>query len=440
MNNELQSICSPQRHLSRRSLLRTAAGGVFFSALAQHLAAEEIAGKNTASDGRPKSVILLWMEGAPSQLETFDPHPGSMIGGDVKAIDTTTPGLRISELLPATAQQMHLSTLVRSVTSREGDHFRAQYNQRTGYRLDPTLVHPSIGAILCNQQSSNLDIPRHVTILPGEMPGRGGYLGAQYDAFKVYDPAQPVPDVRSKVDNERFDLRVKGLLDKIEPDFAAGRLRDLQRTRTLHSATTLAAKEMMSSDQLDAFDVSSESQSVRDSFGDTPFGRGCLAASRLIEVGVRCVEVTLGGWDSHVNNHELQSGRCKILDAGLAALLARLEERGLLDSTLVVCGGEFGRTPTINPAAGRDHWPHGFSTLLAGGGIQRGKVYGATSPKVIENAIAKEKKHLDRPVDVSDIQATILKALGVRYNRVIDTPVGRPMHLSQGSPIEELLV
>ena len=195
---------------------------------------------------------------------------------------------------------------------------------------------------------------------------------------------------------------------------------------------------MMSSEQLDAFDVSKESKATLAEFGDSAFGRGCLAASRLIEVGARCIEVTLGGWDSHAANHTLHESRCGVLDPALASLLKRLEERDQLDNTLVVCGGEFGRTPQINPAAGRDHWPHGFSVLLAGAGIRRGHVYGATSPD--------PKLDSDKPLDdiedtvtVADLHATILSTLALEYDLEQDTPIGRPMKRSEGEPIGAIL-
>ena len=192
----------------------------------------------------------------------------------------------------------------------------------------------------------------------------------------------------------------------------------------------------MSSDQLTAFDVKEEPQAELDAFGDHPFGRSCLAASRLVEVGVRCVEVTLSGWDSHINNHSLQSSAAGTLDEGIAALLKRLEERGLLESTLVVCGGEFGRTPQINPAGGRDHWIHGFSTLLAGGGIRRGHVHGATGP---EPNADKPDAHVESPVTIPDLHATILSTLGLDPTEELDTPIGRPMKRSEGEVIESII-
>lgn len=405
------------------------------SSLARRLAwADE---QGLTDSARPRNVILLWLEGGPSQLETFDPHPGGRIGGDVKSIPTSARGIEIADLLPQTAEQMHLASLVRSVTSKEGDHERAVYNVKTGFRPDPTLKHPSIGAVLCHVDDRGGDIPRHISIVPNNSPGRGGYLGAKYDAFKVNDPAGPVPDIRRPIEKERYDRRLDDLW-KLEQEFRRGRLRNLESSRTLHETATRSALTMMSSEQLNAFDVSEESKDTLDAFGDSPFGRGCLAATRLIEVGARCVEVTLGGWDSHVTNHTLQSSACENLDPGLASLLKRLEERELLDSTLVICGGEFGRTPQINPADGRDHWPHGFSILMAGCGIRRGAVYGATA--------SEPKLDPDKPLDdvsdvttIADIHATALSVLGVEYDFEEDTPIGRPLKRSEGTPIRDIM-
>jgi uncharacterized protein (DUF1501 family) len=189
---------------------------------------------------------------------------------------------------------------------------------------------------------------------------------------------------------------------------------------------------MMTSEQLQAFDVRSEPSEVQAAYGDTPFGRGCLAARRLIEVGVRCVEVNLNGWDAHVNNHEAHRLQLQTLDPALAALLADLRRRDLLDRTLVVCGGEFGRTPKINRAAGRDHWPAGFSILAAGGRLRRGHVHGTTDPEG-------GKVPLEKGTRLGDLHATLLTALGIDPAHEVTTDVGRPMKLADGTPLAELL-
>src|SRR5262249_59919087 len=272
------------------------------------------------------------------------------------------------------------------------------------------------------------DIPRHVSILPGAWPGRGGFLGDEYDAFKTGDPAQKIPDVTALVGPERDQQRVKDL-DVVEQAFARGRKRRVEETG--HQATIKAARTLMSSDQLRAFEVSQEPKEVLKGYGDTPFGRGCLAARRLIDVGVRCVEVTLDGWDSHVDNHKIQRGRVDVLDPAFAALIRDLKERRLLERTVVMCLGEFGRTPQINRLGGRDHWPNGFSVVLAGGGIRGGQVLGATDPEGKESPVD--------PVSVGDIHATVLTAVDVDPQKIFTSPIGRTVRLSEGKPLPQLL-
>jgi uncharacterized protein (DUF1501 family) len=189
---------------------------------------------------------------------------------------------------------------------------------------------------------------------------------------------------------------------------------------------------MMTSEQLKAFDVSQEPAAVAAEYGDTPFGRGCLAARRLIEVGVRCVEVTLGGWDAHVNNHEIHKARARVLDPAFAALLSDLSRRDLLERTVVLCCGEFGRTPKVNPLGGRDHWPGGFSLAIAGAGVRGGLAIGQTDPEGIKDPV--------RPTTIEDVHATVLTALGVNPGKENTAPAtGRPIKLSAGKPIRELL-
>lgn len=430
-----QAACGRRTHLTRRSLLKLSAAGAWFSWT--HVA-EALARAGQQQDRqRPRSVIVLWMQGGPSQLDSFDPHPKSKIGGGIKAIETSAPGVSIAEALPQLAERMHQVALVRSVTSKEGDHERATYNAKTGYRPDPTLVHPALGAVVCHQLSDAVEIPRHVSILPGAWPARGGYLGDQYDAFKTGDPSQPIPDVEPIVAQPRFERRIRDL-QLLDQTFTRGRLQDLEASKTLHATATQSALRMMNAEQLSAFDVREEPQAVRRAYGDTPFGRACLAAVRLVDAGVRCVEVTLDGWDSHINNAELQLRQVGILDPAMAAMLRDLEQRDLLSQTLVVCGGEFGRTPWINRLEGRDHWPHGFTIALAGGGIRGGQVIGATSPDPREET-EDRLADLQDPHPIADIHATIFAALGIDFQRELMTPVGRPMKICEGQPITQLL-
>jgi uncharacterized protein (DUF1501 family) len=377
-----------------------------------------------------RSVILLWLAGGPSQRDTFDPHPDARIDGGTAAIATAARGVQLARGFERLADQMGSVALVRSLVSKEGDHERGTYLMKTGYRPDPTVEHPSIGAICCHElPTGGTDIPRHVSILTGRWPSRGGFLGGEYDAFQVGDPKGHLPDVTALAPVPRDSARVRDL-EVVERAFARGRVSRV--AATLHRETLARARVMMGSEQLKAFDVSQEPAAVRAEYGDTAFGRGCLAARRLIEVGVRCVEVTLDGWDAHVNNHEIHARLVKELDPAFSALLRDLARRGLLDRTVVACGGEFGRTPKVNVAGGRDHWTNGFSLALAGGGLRGGLAIGKTDPE--------GGKDPTRPTTVEDVHATILAALDLDPARENIAPAtGRPIKLSAGRPIRELL-
>ena len=412
--------------ISRRNVLELAAGlGLSFLLPGLEGRAADTRGKE-----RPKSLITLWMGGAPSQLETFDPHPGTMIGGDTQGIDTKLPGVQVSHLLPHMAEQIHEMCLIRSMVSKEGDHERASYLIKTGYRPDPTLIHPSLGAIVAHELPvGGVEIPRHISILNSQWPGRGGFLGDDYDPFKVLDPKQNLQNMKAKVENDRQSRRLKDL-DVVEKTFR--NRRKIQSDATLHQDTVRRALTMMTSEQLKAFQFEDEPAEIRAAYGDTPFGAGCLIARRLVEVGVRSIEVNLDGFDTHANNFSGQSTQAKIFDPAFAALIHDLKRRDLFDSTVVLWTGEFGRTPAINNVAGRDHWPTGFSCVVGGGGFQKGLVIGETDPEG-------KKTDPSDPIEIYDLFATIMKTLGVEYNKEVTTPIGRPMALCKGKPIERLL-
>jgi uncharacterized protein (DUF1501 family) len=424
------AISSLEHHaMHRRGLLKLGAlgGAAWLTSVAESLAQQ--------AEAKPKhhpaarSLIVLWMGGGPSQLETFDPHPGKKISGDTRAINTALSGIQLAEGLERTAELMESISLIRSLMSKEGDHERGTYLVKTGYRPDPTAVHPSIGAITCHELSAvGVDIPRHISILPGRWPSRGGYLGDGYDAFQTGDPGQKIADFAARVSNVRYERRLADL-SVLEEQFARGRKK--AAAATLHRDTVAGARRMMTSEQINAFDVSQESITTRAAYGNTPFGRGCLAARRLIEVGARCVEVTLDGWDSHANNHEVHTRLKGVLDPALSALINDLRQHGTWDSTIVLVAGEFGRTPTINRLAGRDHWPHGFSMALSGGAIRGGQVIGETDPE--------GGRRVDDPKQISDIHATLLNALGLDPTKQLVSPAGRPIKLADGEPISQLL-
>lgn len=412
--------------INRRDVLGLAAAwGLSFALPPMDLRAAQKRGPE-----RAKSLIVLWMAGGPSQLETWDPHPGTKTGGEVKAIKTKTNGLEISDLFPQTAEQIDCMNVIRSLVSKEGDHERGTYMVKTGYRPEPTLRHPTLAAILETELPiAGVEIPRHVALGDSQWPSWGGFLGAEHDAFKIYNPGFDLHNMQSFRSKESQSRRVDNL-NVLEKSFQAGRM--AQAKKTLHGDAIKRALLMMSSEQLRAFKIQDEPEAVRKAYGDSQFGRGCLVARRLVQEGVRSIEVTLNGWDSHARNMEFHRTNAAILDPAFAALLHDLKQHDLLQSTVVLCIGEFGRTPAINPLEGRDHWPTGFSCVIGGGGLTSGKVIGQTDP---------EAKKIDPsdPVLVPDLYATILSLFGVEYNKEVLTPIGRPMTYTSGKPIEKLL-
>ena len=410
----------------RRSLLVAAASlGISFTLPALPARAARRRGAE-----RPRSLLVIWLAGGPSQLETFDPHPGSPSGGPTRAIDTAIPGVQIAADYPIVAALLDRFALVRSLVSKEGDHERGQYTVKTGYRPDPNLIHPALGAIAAHElPAPGLELPRFISLGAAEFPSRGGYLGTEFDPYRVFAPGQKGQNLVPHVDADRQARRL-GALDVLSRSFEAGRSEMVRRT--YHDRTLREALGLMSSEQLAAFDLDGESESVKALYGDSDFGRGCLVARRLIEAGVRSVEVTLSGFDTHARNFAGHSAQAKLLDPALGALVGDLADRHLLESTVLVVMGEFGRTPSINPLDGRDHWPHGFSCLLGGAGIAVGQVIGATDP----DGLAKMPSD---PVEIPDLSATVLAALGIDFAREVATPVGRPMKLSSGNAIGRLL-
>jgi hypothetical protein len=379
---------------------------------------------------RKKSLITIWLEGGPSQLETWNPHPGTKIGGPTKTISTSLSGLQIADTFPQMAAEIQALSVIRSLVSKEGDHERGSYLLRTGYRPDPTLRHPSLGAILVNQlPDASIVLPQHIAIGNSNWPPRGGFLGDQFDAFRVFEPGQPVPNLGSRVPTTRQKQRLANL-EVVSKTFEKGRRRQVERT--LHQHTIEHALEMMSTDQLRAFQIDSEPKKLRDAYGNTPFGRGCLVARRLVETGVRAIEVALTGFDTHANNFNGHRDNARILDPAFATLLRDLRERDLLHSTVVLCIGEFGRSPAINPLDGRDHWPSGFSCLIGGGGFKSGLLIGSTDPAGV-------KKEPADPIEVADLFATLLRAFDIDPAHEVITPIGRPMAFSKGKPIARLL-
>jgi uncharacterized protein (DUF1501 family) len=259
---------------------------------------------------------------------------------------------------------------------------------------------------------------------------RGGFLGGRFDALRVREPGSPGRDMKAWLAESRQQRRLENL-DVVAQAFTRGR--SVVVDRTMHTHNLDAALKMMNSDQLKAFQLDDESASTRAAYGESNFSRGCLVARRLIEQGVRAVEVTLQNFDTHDQNFGKHGELASVLDPALAALLADLHSRDLLTSTVVLCLGEFGRTPKINGADGRDHWPHGFSCLVGGGDLRSGVLIGATDPEG-------ERESPEDPIPVPDLYATVLNGLGIDPTVQVDTSIGRPIRYSDGTPIDRLLV
>lgn len=373
-----------------------------------------------------RACILLWMQGGPSQLDTFDPKPGHANAADVAAIDTAVPGIKISQNLPHLAQSMRDLCVLRSVNSKEGNHPRATYLMHTGYLPTASVKHPSLGALVAQQLGDpSFDLPSFVRVGDGNTRGAGGggFLGVTYDPFVVQDASRAPNNTTIPVADTRFRRRL-GLLSDLEGEFARrGGEQEVGDHRKLYDK----ASKLVLSPQMDTFDLASESPKVRESYGNTPFGNGCLLARRLVAAGVTFVEVNLGNWDTHDNNTDRCATLCQQMDQPFAALIADLREQGLLDRTMVCWMGEFGRTPKVNPRGGRDHFPKAFSAVLAGGGIRGGQVIGST------DASGEEIK--DHPIGVPDLLRTICHGLHVDADKENMSNIGRPLKVVDGGTV-----
>ncbi|MFQ5490868.1 MAG: DUF1501 domain-containing protein [Phycisphaerae bacterium] len=409
--------CDEYNRLTRRSFLGTAGAfgaGAFLGLLDPRLLWAEPAG-----DARAKSTILLWMAGGQSHLDTWDPKPGTETGGPTQAIDTAVAGIRISEHLPMVAGQFDDVALVRSLTGTEGNHDRATYQLHTGYPPIGSFEHATLGSVFAKQLTvGDPDLPAYITINGRRWPA--GHLGSKYAAFHIGSATEPAQNLtfHRSVDAKRFEARLK-LLRRLDAKFAdAHRKEEVIQAYADHYN---AAHRMMKSPKAAAFDLTRERPEVRQAYGMSQFGQGCLLARRLVQQGVRFVEVSLGGWDTHQENFTRTADACKTLDQALATLLEDLRHRELLPHTLVVLCSEFGRTPKINANQGRDHWPRVWSAVLAGGGVAGGRVVGASD--------AQGREVADRPVQIAELQATICHLMGVDHHRKLDAPDGRPIRI-----------
>jgi len=374
---------------------------------------------------RQMACILLWMGGGPSQFETFDPKPGTAHGGETKAIDTSVPGIRIAEHWPRMAKVMDDVAVIRSMSNKEGNHQRATYQLHTGYAPSGSVKHPGFGSVTAAELGDpKFDLPHIVSVGGGGMTVGAGMLGAAYEPFQVNDPLKPPANVIPPVPAGRFAGRM-GLLARLEgAGFGAKGGGDrVKEHATLYKQTA----GMILSPRMKTFDLEHEDSAIRDAYGRTPFGQGCLLARRLVEAGVTFVEVRSGNWDHHQKVGENVARNAAAVDPGFAMLVADLKSRGLLDRTLVVWMGEFGRTPKINPNAGRDHFPRVFNVALAGGGVKGGRVLGASA------ADGSEVK--DRPVAVNDLLRSFCHALKIDPAKENMSPQGRPIKIVDGGKV-----
>ncbi len=418
--------------LSRRDWLRLTTAGVLGASTSGWF---EALARETAKDPqRKRSCILLWMSGGPSQLDTFDLKPGHANGGPFKPIATSVTGIKVSEHLPQVAKFMDHMALVRSLTSKEGDHGRATFLLRTGYPPQGPIEYPSIGALVSKELGDDgSELPNFVSVAPNRGVNQAafgsGFLGPRHAPLIVgetrgqgendIDRALRVRDLtpRAEIDTDRTGARIE-LLKQVQSDFIESHP-DLPGLSHQHAYDR--AVRLMRTTAAKAFDLDKEKAAVRDSYGRNLFGQGCLLARRLVERQVPFVEVALDGWDTHGQNAATVRSLSQTVDAAWAGLMRDLKERGLLDTTLIVWMGEFGRTPKFPRADGRDHWPNSFSAVLAGGGIKGGQVIGDTGS---DGEGIKE-----RPVTVPEFLATICQALGIDHQKQNLSNVGRPIRI-----------
>ncbi len=441
-----------QFDLHRRDLLRTMGVGLFGTTCARWLPA--LAAEVAHDPRRTRHCILLWMAGGPSQTDTFDMKPGHANGGDFKEAATRAPGLRFSEHLPKLAEHGERIAVVRSLNTKEGDHARGAQLVRTGHPPMGDVAYPSIACSLAKQLTdAEQPLPSYVSVAPPLQINPAafgpGFLGASYAPALVGTSAIGPANVVRQLQGNNFaelkldDLDMPSSLDARQQTRRMELWNMLERrfldhagagAFETHHAVYRKAVDMMRPEVRAAFDLTGEKDEVRRKYGPGQFGQGCLLARRLVERGVPFVEVALGdglGWDTHADNFTQVKRLSEELDAGWATLMTELDERGLLDSTTIMWMGEFGRTPQINPMAGRDHFPAAWSCVLAGGGIAGGQAYGRTSA---DGTMVEESQ-----VAIGDVLATLSTALGVPPENENYTPEERPIKVAEGTPISAIL-
>ncbi|SFH60931.1 DUF1501 domain-containing protein [Planctomicrobium piriforme] len=437
-----QASCAPAhfRQLSRRGFLSVgvlAGTGLTLPTLLARQAQAEL--KDYANfDGTAKSIIHIFLPGGVAQQESFDPKPYAPIEyrGEMKSIETKLPGVRFGETFKNTAQIADKLCIIRSMSHGEAAHERGTHNMFTGYRPSPALQFPSIGSVVSQQLGSRQNLPPYVCIpnVPNEFAG-SGYLSSAFAPFSLgSDPAANGFKVRdlelpSGVDDSRFASR-RSALEAVNEHF---RKRESSDQVTAMDSFYESAYSLISSQQArEAFDLEKEPAALRDQYGRNQAGARMLLARRLVESGVRLVNLTYGSWDMHDNIVRGFTSSAPAFDQAFTALINDLEQRGRLNDTLVMVSSEFGRTPKMNNTAGRDHWPKVFSVVMAGGGVKRGVVYGSS------NATASEPE--EDPVTVENLFTTVYHTLGIVADKELMAPGNRPIEIVDGGTIvKELL-
>jgi hypothetical protein len=375
-----------------------------------------------------KSAILLWLGGGAPTIDMWDMKPGAPTGGEFKPI-STTGDFQICELMPKLAEQGKHLSIVRSMSTREADHDRGRYYMHTAYVPSPNVEHPSYGSVVAHemeQLAKGLEIPPFVSI--GGASEGPGFLGMSYAPFQV-DANGQIRDIEMGIPWQRMYDRMK-LLSALETRFIE---ENRGSAAEEHAKVLKKTNELLTSEQMKAFKVRTEPKEMLDKYGDNNFGRGCLMARRLVEVGVPFVEVNSGGWDLHRGVFTSLQTKLPELDKAFAALIDDLQQRGLLESTVVICMGEFGRTPRINGDTGRDHFARAWSVALAGAGIKGGRAIGKTS--------ADGTSVETDPFSSEDLMASVCRALDISLTTTYTAKNGRPMKIAGGGKaIDELFV
>lgn len=384
---------------------------------------------------RRKSCILLWMNGGPSHKDTFDLKPGTADAGEFKPIKTDVPGIEISEHFPKLAPLMGHAAVIRGMSTVEADHDRGRVLMHTGYKLsNGGIGYPTLGALASRELGEQGSLlPNFVVCALGQErldPSSAGHLGPSHRGLIVPSVSKGLDDLQAAVGADELKDRVE-LLNQLEDGFRA---KSRAASAAAHQSTYRRSLDLMRSEKARAFNLSLEPASNRSKYGNSEFAQGCLMARRLVEVGVPFVEVVLGGWDTHAANHHAEVKRLSgIVDPAMSSLIVDLKDRGLLDSTLVIWMGEFGRTPRIGNQRGRDHYARAWSTVLMGGGIKGGQVIGRT-----DKAGAQVE---ERPVSAADFMATVCAIVGIDWKKIYEGPGGRtvPVVEKGAQPIAELL-